>query len=203
MDLKTRGVVLKRIPYTDNSIVVQIFTQHAGLVPFLVRGIQKNKAKNAYYQLGQFVEIVFKPKEGGGLCHIKEISIPPDLISHTDISANGIYIQQIRYFYIELLSLCINNEAAHDEDLYIVIQISFQKLHHSNQLANLPMEFIRDLCQVLGYALPPELLDIPREKIHRDERRYRLNRMIDHLKALAFPEKSLKSLYIIDELNEN
>ena len=126
MEIKTRGIVLKRIPYTDNSIVVQFFTQHAGLVSFLVRGIQKNKSKNAYYQLGQFVELVFKPKEGTGLNHIKEISIPPEILVNHSYHTTNILVQQIQFFYIEILNLCIN-ETAQDEDLYIIIQLAFQK----------------------------------------------------------------------------
>jgi DNA repair protein RecO len=201
MDLKTRGIVLKRIPYSDNSAVVLFFTEHSGLVSFLVRGLQTSKSKNAYYQLGQFVELVYRPKENGGLCHIKEINIPTEILEEPMPSAPPFLVQQIRFFYIEILNLCIH-ESVTDPDLFCVILLAFQKLNRSQQISQLPLEFIRDICQVLGYAIPHEWENFPQEKMSREERRYQLNMMLDHLKAHAFPEKSIKSLFIIDELND-
>ncbi len=94
MLVKTSGVVLKKIPYTDHSAVVHIYTEQTGLIPFLVQGLGKSKSKAAYFQSGQLIDLVFNNKQTGGLRRLKEVNLHPDNPIQLGISA-----QQLSFFY--------------------------------------------------------------------------------------------------------
>ncbi|NBN99833.1 MAG: hypothetical protein EBV19_11430 [Flavobacteriia bacterium] len=43
---KTRAIVIRKTPYTDNSAVLQLFTEQSGLLSFLVQGIHGKSASS-------------------------------------------------------------------------------------------------------------------------------------------------------------
>lgn len=209
MLVKTAGIVLKKIPYTDHSAVVHVFTEQNGLVPFLVQGLGKNKSKAAYYQSGQLLDIVYNDKQSIGLRRIKEVSL------HTDnpILLN-IIAQQLCLFYTELVLLSIQ-DAHTDLELFDFIKSEICQSTQTTLHKYAPIRFVLGLCFQLGYQIDadvhfPHLGGIKTQlnqiikgedpNLDRTSRRHLLNRLVERLQIEAFPERSVQSLKIIDEL---
>lgn len=109
---RTEGIVIKRIPYTDSSAVVHIYTKENGLVPFLVQGLGKAKSKVAYYQIGQLLEINYNHKSSGGLNRIREVTLLNGYQLPIDF-----HKQQLLFFYIEVIQQSVE-EAHADHDFF-------------------------------------------------------------------------------------
>jgi len=209
MLVKTTGIVLKKIPYTDHSAVVQIFTEHHGLVPFLVQGLGKSKSKAAYYQSGQILDIVFNDKQGPGLRRVKEVNLNPENPILIDIIA-----QQLCFFYTELVLLSIQ-DAHIDMELFDYVKHELCQTPSTIQQKYAPIRFVLGLCSQLGYQIDADIhfphLEGTKEQLNqilagkdpnidRATRRHLLNRVVERLQIEAFPEKSVYTLKIIDEL---
>jgi DNA repair protein RecO len=208
MLVKTKGIVIKRIPYTDHSAVVHIYTELSGLAAFLVQGLGKAKSKNAYYQSGTSVELVYTVKQSPGLLRIKEISA-----LKTSIVPDAMDIQQVKFFYTELISLCVH-EHFPDAIFFQLVLNEFDKLNsaNKNQLKYLPIQFVLNVCRGLGYELDwqqfytpswiitalDELENQQAINLNQEQRRLVLNEVLNQLKYYAFPDKKLKSLEIFE-----
>ncbi len=72
----TRGIVFRQIKYTDNSMIVTIYTEVFGLQSYLVRGIRSKKSgsKAALLMPMSMVDMVVYHKEKNELQYIKEIT---------------------------------------------------------------------------------------------------------------------------------
>jgi len=227
---KTRALVLRKIPYTDHSVIAKVFTEDCGLLSFIIQGVQKSKTHNAYFQPGNFLEIVFNLKKDGGLNRVKETRI-----LNIEMGIPHPVILQIQQFYLELLSTSLQ-ENQPENALFTFLIEQWDNLKKSSSWSYHPIQFTLGLCSQLGYdvhwggyiTLNLEKLNIVAEyapnegikpqpawmtiavnriqdgqdlQLSRMERRDLLNALVQHLQFHAFPNKSLKSLAIIDEIN--
>ena len=65
MLITTNAIVLSKLKYRDNDLIVKCYTQEVGIVSFLLRGVLKSKKGNskiAYFQLLSQIQIVFTYK---------------------------------------------------------------------------------------------------------------------------------------------
>lgn len=99
---KTRGIVLKTTPYSESSVVVQIFTEKFGIQSYMINGIKKPRAKIRMNMLQSLhlVDLVVYHKANIGIQRISELlpspvfrSIPYDLIK----SAMIIFLNEVLY----------------------------------------------------------------------------------------------------------
>ena len=172
MYTKTRAIVVRKTPYTDNSAVVQLFTEGHGLLSFLVQGIHGksanarsgsssssrsggnrsgasgiNTSKSALYQLSNVVELVYHHKPGG-MQRIKEIS----LISGWGLASTPTH-DQVRWFVLEVLQLALQQEQPENE-LFDVAMHLFQRLNLGEKhINNLVISAVVDLTHALGFSL--------------------------------------------------
>ena len=60
MVIKTRGIVLRTVKYSETSVIVDIFTEHFGLRSYIISGVRTSKSKVAagLLQVMSLVEIV-------------------------------------------------------------------------------------------------------------------------------------------------
>lgn len=209
MLVKTAGIVIKKIPYTDSAAVVHIFTQTNGIVPFLVQGLGKAKSKSAYYQSGQILDIVYTDKQQQGLKRIKEVQ----LNAKSPINLN-IIAQQLLLFYTELTSLTLT-EYQTDSDIYHLLQTAITNLNNSDALTYAPLRFVLELCQNIGYQINPDIhfphlegvktqlnhiIQGEDPQIDRATRKHLLERLLQIVQTEAFPDKSLRSFEVINTL---
>ena len=76
MVTSTSAIVLSKIRYKDNDIIVKFFTKEYGVISFIVKGSQnskKNKIKYVYFQELTILEIQFNYNSKRDLQYIKDI----------------------------------------------------------------------------------------------------------------------------------
>ena len=75
---KNKAIVISKIRYRDNDLIVKCFTEQKGLVSYLIRGaLKSNKgtSKAVYYQLLSQLQIEENFKANQSLQYIKEVKV--------------------------------------------------------------------------------------------------------------------------------
>ncbi len=75
MLIKTRGIVLRQVKYSETSLILDIFTEEKGKASFIVSGVRKAKSSISagLLQVTSLLEIVAYYKESKSLHRIKEV----------------------------------------------------------------------------------------------------------------------------------
>ncbi|NJN34167.1 MAG: DNA repair protein RecO [Saprospiraceae bacterium] len=76
MLLKTRGIILRTLKYSETSLITDIFTEEKGLRSYIISGVRTPKAKVAagLLQVTSLVDLVaYEKEEANKLNRIKEI----------------------------------------------------------------------------------------------------------------------------------
>ncbi|WP_437919369.1 DNA repair protein RecO [Sphingobacterium sp. LRF_L2] len=154
---KTKGIALKTTAYSENSIVVHIFTETFGMQSYLIQGAKKPKAKisaNLFQPLHP-LEMVVYHKDNGGLQRIKEVRQIPvlrDIPLNITKSAIALFIDEILYKVLR--------QQAPDPFLFNFIQQAILWLDESQRgLANFHLIFLLKLSRFLGFLPLPSSLN--------------------------------------------
>ncbi|MFD2822672.1 DNA repair protein RecO [Lacinutrix iliipiscaria] len=153
---KTNAIVLSRIKYSDNDLIVRCYTEQLGVVSFLLKGVLKNKkgkVKTAYFQMLSQLQLEINYQDNRSLQYIKDVK--PHLIYsslHTTI-----YKSTIAMFLAEVLSTSLQEEEK-NELLYSYLETTFQWLDMHNEYSNFHLLFLLKLTKHLGFY--PEIKDI-------------------------------------------
>ena len=76
MILSTQGIVLKVFPYSNTSVICNVFTRIKGKMSFIAKGIQKPKNPTiSILQPFNILEIQYYYKDGRNIQMIKEVDI--------------------------------------------------------------------------------------------------------------------------------
>ena len=153
MLIKTEALVLHKVPHSDHTAVVKLFTKECGLLSFLVQGLHGKQNKNAYYQPGQFLEIIFHRKAGQGLNRIREVQA-----LHTEYTAQSpadqFWRQQLLSFAVELTTFCLSEEHSEPE-LFDTLASNIRSLAQGEvSLSWFPLQLCLDVSECLGQGLP-------------------------------------------------
>ena len=154
MVTSTSAIVLSKIRYKDNDIIVKFFTKEYGVISFIVKGSQnskKNKIKYVYFQELTILEIQFNYNSKRDLQYIKDIEIKHNYTSsHTDLVKVSVIM-----FLSEVLSNVITHQKR-DIQLYNYIEQSliWYDINKSNTYFH--MIFLIELTRYLGFY--PDIL---------------------------------------------
>lgn len=154
MVTSTSAIVLSKIRYKDNDIIVKLFTKEYGAISFIVKGSQnskKNKIKYVYFQELTILEIQFNYNSKRDLQYIKDIEIKHNYTSsHTDLVKVSVIM-----FLSEVLSNVITHQKR-DIQLYNYIEESliWYDINKSNTYFH--MIFLIELTRYLGFY--PDML---------------------------------------------
>ena len=145
----TEAIVLRRLKFQENSLIITLFTREFGVKPYLVRGVLKSKKgglKAAHFQLLNQMEIVAKHNEKGSLNSIKELRvINPYTTLLFDYSK-----QSIAMFIADLLFHAIKEEQD-QSDLFDFIKESLNWLYVSDNFVDFHLIFMMRLTRFLGF----------------------------------------------------
>ncbi len=147
---KTRGIVLKTIKYSDNSLIAKVYTEAHGLRAYMVRGLNGKGAsarKGAFQQLA-LLEMVVYEKDRSNLQNIKEIvsrypyrSMPYDM-----------HKRCIAMFVNEVMYRSIHSEEA-DQQLFRFLYNALINLDDADEgFENFHLHFLVELSSFLGFA---------------------------------------------------
>ena len=155
MTASTSAIVLSKIRYKDNDIIVKIFTREYGAISFIVKGSaksKKSKIKFVYFQELTIVNIQFNFNPNRNLQYIKDLEIKHHYSSsHTDLVKTSVII-----FLSEMLSNIITHQKK-EVELYDYIEESliWYDTNHLNSYFHLI--FLLELTKYLGFY--PDISD--------------------------------------------
>ncbi len=145
----TRGIVLHKTNYSENSIVVQLYTLHFGKLSILVQGAKKKRARSkiALFEPLSILELTGNFSNTAKLIRPTEISMFISLQeTHTKISKSLIVL-----FLSEVIHKSIK-ESFPEPDLYIYLEKSLVQLEKTNDsIANFHLVFLVGLSRFLGF----------------------------------------------------
>lgn len=147
--VKTSGVVLHNVNYSESSVISKIYTEELGLQSFIIKGARsrKSKVKTGLIQPGTIVEMVVYYGEKRTLHHIREIrsgypysSIPFDMLKSS-----------VLMFIIELFYRSVREEES-NPDMFRFLQSSLIDLDRSDEnVENEHIYFAVELMRYLGF----------------------------------------------------
>jgi DNA repair protein RecO (recombination protein O) len=157
MLLKTRGIILRSIKYSETSLICDVLTEERGLQSYIFSGVRSAKgsgsAKAGLLQLMTLLDMVVYHKdgnhtEGGGLNRVKEIKpthvytqLPFDIVKRSI----GLFCAEVAH---KTLKQPDKNPALfqflHDFFCYLDVTTA--------STINLPLFFLLELAAHLGFA---------------------------------------------------
>lgn len=148
MLIKTKGIVLHSLKYSETSIIVRIYTEAFGLQSYLFKGIRnpKSKTKAGLFQPLTLLEVVAYSKINTNLHTAKEVRLfQPYLNIPFDIRKSSITL-----FMNELLYKSIREEETNPE-LFAYLWKSCLLLDSTEEHLNcFPLVFTAELTRFLG-----------------------------------------------------
>jgi len=149
MLVKINAIVLSKLKYRDNDLIVKCYTKQKGIVSYLVRGAlksQKGSSKAVYFQPLSLVLIEEQFSANRSLQGIKEIKLDYLYKSlHTDVLKTSIVM-----FLSEVLSTVLKEEEQ-NEPLYDYIENTLKWLDFKTEFSNFHLLFLLNLTKYLGF----------------------------------------------------
>tara|TARA_B110000967_G_scaffold207088_1_gene255562 strand:- start:2550 stop:3266 length:717 start_codon:yes stop_codon:yes gene_type:complete len=111
MVISTKAIVLSKIKYNDNDLIVKCYTAALGVKSYIIKNAlksKKGKLRPAYFQLLTLLEIEAEHKDNRSLHYFKEVRLyKPYESLHTNIFKSTVLL-----FLAEILSMILNEEEA-------------------------------------------------------------------------------------------
>jgi DNA repair protein RecO (recombination protein O) len=150
MDIKTRGIVLQTVKYSESSVIVRIFTEKLGVVSYMVKGVRSSRsaARAALLRPLSLLELDVTHRENRGLQNIKEYkraytytSLPFDTVKSS-----------IALFILEVVSKSMREHDVHEETFEFVYEC-FCHIDGMTVMNNdLHLQFLVQYAGYLGFA---------------------------------------------------
>jgi DNA repair protein RecO (recombination protein O) len=158
MLLNTNAIVISKLKYRDNDLIIKCYTQKEGIVSYLLKGVLKSKkgSKVAYYQLLTQLQLETDFKASRSLQYIKEVKINHLYSSlHTNVLKSAIVM-----FLAEVLSSSLQEEEQNDT-LYNYLEATLQWLDTHDSFANFHLLFLLNLTKHLGFYPDVSKIEAP------------------------------------------
>jgi len=153
---KSKVIVLSKLKYRDNDLIVKCFTLHRGVVTYLLRGVlnsKKGSSKAAYYQLLSQLQIDENYRQNQSLQTIKDVRLDYNFTSlHTNLFKSSIVM-----FLSEVLSAVLREEEE-NQQLYDYLETTFRWLDETDEFSNFHLLFLLKLTKHLGFY--PDTSDV-------------------------------------------
>lgn len=151
----TNAIVLSKIKYRDNDLIVKCYTQKYGVVSYILRNVassKKGNSKTAYFQLLSQLQLVVLHKNNRSLQEVKEIK------THYMYSSLQTHVvkSSIVFFLSEVLSSTLKEEED-NQNLYSFLETTLQWLDTNTEYANFHLLFLLKLTKHLGFY--PEMAE--------------------------------------------
>ncbi len=145
----TNAIVLSKLKYRDNDLIVKCYTQEHGVISFLVRGVLKSKKSNtkaAYFQLLSQIQVVFNYTKTRSLYTLKEVKVNTVYTSlHSHILKSSVVM-----FLSEILATTLQEEEK-NEALYSYLETTLLWFDTDTEFANFHLLFLLKLTKYLGF----------------------------------------------------
>ena len=149
MLVKTKGIALHQINYSDTSIICYIYTEKYGKLNFLVKGAKRKNAniKANFFQPLFILDLDIYYRSNKNFQQIRELKYAPLLTN----MANDIIKKSISLFIAEILYRIIKEEEPNGA-LFGFISNSIQLLDHLDKnVINFHLFFLTRLTKFIGF----------------------------------------------------
>lgn len=147
--IKSRGIVLRSIKYSETSLIVKIYTDTHGIRSFLVKGVRKSKTGNGpgLFQPLNLLEIIYHEKQSAALIIPREVN---HCVHFVSIPFN-IDKSSIALFMNEIIIKAAREEEA-NEELFLFLWDQIVLLDETeNSTSNFHIYFTLQLTRYLGF----------------------------------------------------
>lgn len=159
MLITTNAIVLSKLKYKDNDLIVKCYTQQLGVVSFLLRGVLKSKKSNtkaAYFQPLSQLQLHIVHKENRSLQMVSETKMNHVYSSlHTHVLKSAIVM-----FLSEVLSSTLKEEEP-NETLFSYLETSLLWLDEQPEFSNFHLLFLLNLSKYLGFYPDTHAIQLP------------------------------------------
>lgn len=152
MKATDKAVVLSRLPYSETSLIVNLFTLESGLQTFLFQGAKKKKGLILFPL--ELVEITYYKRGDSSLMKLTEMeSLEPlhQLLSNPLKSS-------VAFFVSELMLICLRDNHQ-DKKLFQFLNDEIRWLNESEELSNYLIWFLAQVSKLEGFQ--PEIQNNP------------------------------------------
>lgn len=149
MQVKTRGIVIGSLKYSDSSVIVTVYTQQFGRISYMIYGATKKKSafRSSFLQPLTLVDIDAWHLPGKEIQRIKDVRVTIPLIGipfHPVKNAIALFISELLQKALHL--------SEPDDTLYSFLENAIQILDYSEYgLANFHLIFMIKLARYLGF----------------------------------------------------
>lgn len=146
---KTKGIVLHRLKYGDNSLIVNLYTENFGRMSFIVHGLHNKKSKNkiAWLQPSFMLCLEIYKNNRKGIHQVKEFS--PDYLF------SSIPYHDIKRTVVLFLSEVLYRVLKEEEENFSMFNFIREALIAydlmDNNYANFHLFFLMELTKHLGF----------------------------------------------------
>ncbi len=149
MLISTKAIVISKLKYRDNDLIVKCYTEHFGVQSYLLRGVlksKKGKLRTAYFQLLSQLEIIINYRQKRSLQSLNEVK-PLTIYNsiHSNVSKSAIAM-----FLAEVLSTILKEEE-NNESLYSYLETTLLWLDANDEVSNFHLLFLLNLSKYLGF----------------------------------------------------
>ncbi|MBR9757584.1 MAG: DNA repair protein RecO [Algicola sp.] len=149
MLVSTKAIVLSKLKYRDNDLIVKCYTQKFGAINYIIRGVYSSRRasqKAAYYQLLSQLQLEAVHKENKTLQSIKDVKSAAIYTSmHTHVLKSAIVM-----FLAEVLANVLNEEEK-NSSLYEFLEHALLWLDVEDSYSNFHLVFLLKLTKHLGF----------------------------------------------------
>jgi DNA repair protein RecO (recombination protein O) len=149
MLVSSSAIVLSKVRYQDNDLIIKCLTRDLGVVSYMVKNIsvtKKSKNKFAFFQLLNILDLETNFNPNRSIQYIKDLKIKYSFKSlHTNI-----YKSSVVMFLSEILSTIIHNEIK-DIELFDFIESSLIWYDKSEESSTFYLIFLMEMTDYLGF----------------------------------------------------
>jgi len=149
MLVSSSAIVLSKVRYQDNDLIIKCLTRDLGVVSYMVKNIsvsKKSKNKFAFFQLLNILDLETNYNPNRSIQYIKDLKIKYSFKSlHTNI-----YKSSVVMFLSEILSTIIHNEIE-DVELFDFIEDSLIWYDRSKDSSAFYLIFLMKITNYLGF----------------------------------------------------
>lgn len=149
MLVSSSAIVLSKVRYQDNDLIIKCLTRDLGVVSYMVKNIsvtKKSKNKFAFFQLLNILDLETNFNPNRSIQYIKDLKIKYSFKSlHTNI-----YKSSVVMFLSEILSTIIHNEIK-DIELFDFIESSLIWYDKSEESSTFYLIFLMQMTDYLGF----------------------------------------------------
>ena len=149
MLISSPGIILSKVRYQDNDLIVNCLTRDLGVVSYMIKNIsmsKKSKNKFAFFQLLNILDLETNYNPNRSIQYIKDLKVKYNFTSlHTNI-----YKSSVVMFLSEILSNIIHIETK-DMELFDFIEKSLIWYDKSEDSSTFYLIFLMKITHYLGF----------------------------------------------------